>query len=138
MARVVRPGGVVAAYAWDMFGGGFPLEPIRIEMRAMGISPLNPPSVDACRTEAMRDLWRDAGFDAVETREIAVQRTFDDFEDFWTTGLLGTSIRPTIAAMSPPDVDLLKIRVRRRLPTDAAGHITYGSRANAVKGRVSA
>ena len=86
----------------------------------------------------MRDLWRDAGFDAVETREIAVQRTFDDFEDFWTTGLLGTSIRPTIAAMSPPDVDLLKIRVRRRLPTDAAGHITYGSRANAVKGRVSA
>jgi ubiquinone/menaquinone biosynthesis C-methylase UbiE len=27
MSRVVRPGGVVAAYAWDMFGGGFPLEP---------------------------------------------------------------------------------------------------------------
>jgi len=138
MSRVVRPGGVVAAYAWDMFGGGFPLEPIRIEMRAMGISPLNPPSVDACRTEAMRDLWRNAGLDAVETREIAVQRTFDDFEDFWTTGMLGTSIRPTIAAMSSPDVDLLKTRVRTRLPTDAAGHITYGSRANAVKGCVSA
>src|SRR6516225_992274 len=26
MARVVRPGGTVAAYAWDMLGGGFPLE----------------------------------------------------------------------------------------------------------------
>ena len=138
MVRVVRPGGVVAAYAWDMFGGGFPLEPIRIEMRAMGLSPLNPPSVDACRTEAMYDLWRNAGLDAVETREITVQRTFDDFEDFWTTGMLGTSIRPIIAAMSPADVDLLKTRVRTSLPADTAGHITYKSRANAVKGRVSA
>jgi SAM-dependent methyltransferase len=136
MARVVRPGGVVAAYAWDMLGGGFPLEPIRIEMRAMGLPPLNPPSVDASRTEAMRDLWRGAGLDAVETREITVQRTFDDFDDFWTTGMLGTSIRPTIAAMSPADVHLLKARVRTRLPADAAGHITYESRANAVKGRV--
>ena len=26
MARVVRPGGIVAAYAWDMAGGGFPYE----------------------------------------------------------------------------------------------------------------
>ena len=25
MARVLRPGGTMAAYAWDMFGGGFPL-----------------------------------------------------------------------------------------------------------------
>jgi ubiquinone/menaquinone biosynthesis C-methylase UbiE len=24
MARVVRPGGIVSAYAWDMEGGGFP------------------------------------------------------------------------------------------------------------------
>ena len=28
MARVVKPGGTVAAYAWDMLGGGFPQEPI--------------------------------------------------------------------------------------------------------------
>ena len=27
MARVVRPGGLVAAYAWDMYGGGLPLAP---------------------------------------------------------------------------------------------------------------
>jgi len=26
MARVVCPGGIVAAYAWDMVGGGFPYE----------------------------------------------------------------------------------------------------------------
>lgn len=136
MVRVVRPGGMVAAYAWDMFGGGFTLEPLRIEMRAMGVTPMNPPSVEASRIEAMRDLWRGAGLDAIETREITVQRTFADFEDFWTISLLGSSIRPTVAAMSPADIDLLKTRVRARLPADAAGRITYEARANAVKGRV--
>jgi len=37
MARVVRPGGTIAAYAWDILGGGFPLEPIRAEMQALGV-----------------------------------------------------------------------------------------------------
>jgi ubiquinone/menaquinone biosynthesis C-methylase UbiE len=37
MVRVVRPGGIVAAYAWDILGGGFTLEPLRIELRSMGI-----------------------------------------------------------------------------------------------------
>jgi SAM-dependent methyltransferase len=136
MTRVVRPGGMIAAYAWDMFGGGFPLEPIRIEMRGMGITPVNPPSVDACRIAVMRELWTAAGLEAVETQEISVKRTFADFEDFWTTSMLGTSIRPVIAAMSLADVELLKARVRTRLPGDAAGRITYASRANAVKARV--
>jgi ubiquinone/menaquinone biosynthesis C-methylase UbiE len=46
MTRLVRPGGMVAAYAWDILGGGFTLEPLRIELRAMGIKPVDPPSVE--------------------------------------------------------------------------------------------
>jgi ubiquinone/menaquinone biosynthesis C-methylase UbiE len=136
MMRVVCPGGTVANYVWDMLGGGVPLEPIQVEMRAMGVTPLLPPRSDASRMEALRDLWTGAGLDAVETREITVQRTFADFDDFWTTTLLGSSVGPTIAAMAPGDIELLKTRVRSRLPADAAGRITYGARANAVKGRV--
>jgi ubiquinone/menaquinone biosynthesis C-methylase UbiE len=136
MARVVRPGGTVAAYAWDILGGGFPQEPLRIELRAMGITPVNPPSVEASRIDAMRELWRGAGFDAIETREIAVQRTFADFDDFWTTSLLGPSLGPTLAAMSADEIDRFKERVRARMPGDASGRITCSARANAVKGRV--
>lgn len=136
LVRVACPGGTVAAYAWDMLGGGFPLEPIQAEMRAMGLKPVLPPSSGASRMEALRSLWMDAGLDAIETREIAVQRTFPDFDDFWTTGLLASSIRPMIAAMASTDVELLKTRVRARLPADAAGRITCAARANAVKGRV--
>jgi SAM-dependent methyltransferase len=139
MARVVRPGGIVAAYAWDVLGGGFTLEPIRIELRAMGIKPVNPPSVEASRIEVMRDLWTKAGLDAVETRQITVQRTFSNFEEFWAITLSGSpSLRPTLAEMSPADIELFKTKVRARLPADAAGQITYESRANAVKGCVPA
>ncbi len=136
MVRVVCPDGTVATYAWDMLGGGFPLEPIQAEMRAMGLKPVLPPSAGASRIDALRSLWIGAGLDAVETREIAVHRTFADFDDFWTTGLLGASIRPMVAAMASGDVELLKARVRARLPADAAGRITCSARANAVKGRV--
>ena len=137
MARVVCPGGMVATYAWDILGGGFPADPIQAELRAIGRTPLLPPSPEAARIEALHDLWTGAGLAAVETREISVQRTFADFEDFWTTSLLGTSLRPTIAAMSLSDLARLKEGVRARLPADAIGRITCGARANAVKGQVA-
>ncbi len=136
LARVVRPGGTVAAYAWDMLGGGFPHESIHAEMRAMGITPPRPPSAGASRMEALRELWTAAGLGAVATKEIVVQRTFADFDDFWTTSLLG-SIGPTIAAMTAADRERLKTSVRPRLPADAAGRITHSARANAVKGLVA-
>lgn len=136
MARVVRPGGLVAAYAWDILGGGFPQEPLRQELRAMGIEAMTPPSAEASRIDAMRDLWRGARLEAVETHEITVQRTFTDFEDFWEITLLGASVAPTIATMSPAERDNLKRRVQARLPADTAGRITCSGRANAVKGRM--
>src|SRR6516162_7068032 len=67
MTRVVRPGGMVATYIWDMLGGGFPLDPIRIEMSAMGLTVLSPPSLEASRIEVLHDLWTRTGLDAVET-----------------------------------------------------------------------
>jgi SAM-dependent methyltransferase len=136
MVRVVRPGGLVASYAWDMFGGGFPLEPIRLEMNALGLTLPAAPRSDASRMEALRGLWAGAGLAAVETREITVRRTFVDFDDFWTTGLMHASWRAIAVAMPPGDLDVLRSRVRAKLPADAAGRITCGARANAIKGRV--
>jgi ubiquinone/menaquinone biosynthesis C-methylase UbiE len=136
MVRVVRPGGTVAAYVWDMLGGGFPFEPIYAELRAVGVVPPLPPSVGASRADALRDLWTGAGLEAVEVREIIVQRTFSDFDDFWSkTTILGT-MRPSIAAMARDEAERFKERVRARLPPDSEGRITYSARANAIKGRV--
>jgi SAM-dependent methyltransferase len=136
MVRVVSRGGTVAAYAWDIAGGGFPLQPIQTELQAMGIPPVRPPSSDASKIDALQGLWIDAGLCDVETRKIEVQRSFTDFDDFWRVSTLGSSIGPTVASMTPEDLAQLKLRLRARLPSDDAGRITYGAWANAIKGRV--
>ncbi len=136
MVRVVRPGGVVAAYAWDMPGGGFPYETLQVAIRELGIDVPVPPSRDVSRIDAMLELWTAAGLQGVDAREITVRRTFDNFSDYWATILGGASVGARLAAMSAEDIDLLKTRMQQRLPVGADGRITYDSRANAVQGHV--
>jgi ubiquinone/menaquinone biosynthesis C-methylase UbiE len=136
MARVVRRGGQVASYAWDIENGGFPHEPVLAEMRAMGLPPIRPPSFAASRMENLRTLWTDAGLDRIETREITVQRTFTDFDDYWSAALLGASIKATVAAMAPEQLAHLKEKVRTQLGADHAKPVTLSARANAILGWV--
>ena len=136
MARVVCPGGSVSAYAWDIVGGGFPYEILQAAMRELGALVLMPPSPNASRIDTMIELWAGAALKDIETREITVQRSFADFEDYWATVRGGPSVGQGLAAITPENIALLKARVRARLPADAAGRITYSARANAVKGRV--
>jgi ubiquinone/menaquinone biosynthesis C-methylase UbiE len=135
LARVARPGGLVATYMWDMLGGGFPLDPILAETRAMGMLPPRPPQLEASRLEVLHDLWSGAGVTQIETREISVQRTFGDFEEFWLVETKAPSLGPAIAAMTPAEAAGLKRRVQARLASDADGRITCAARAHAIKGR---
>lgn len=136
MVRVVRHGGIVASYTWDILHGGFPNEPLMAAMRETGRAPPLPPSADASRMEALKALWMGAGIGDIETREITVSRTFRDFEDLWSTSTLGTNVRAMIAGMSVDDIELLKARVRTQVSVDASGSITCSARANAIKGIV--
>src|SRR4051812_11834780 len=70
MARVVAPGGIVCAYAWDMTGGGFPYGALLAEMRERGMEVPTAPSADASRIDALRDLWKAAGLVDVDTHVI--------------------------------------------------------------------
>ena len=135
MVRVVSPGGTVATYMWDMLGGGFPLDPVHVEMRAMGLSPPRPSRMDASTMPALQALWTGAGLEAVEMREISVQRTFAHFDEFWKINLEAPSIAPIIATMESADAEALKRRVRERLHEDTAGRIICDARAHAIKGR---
>ena len=91
--------------------------------------------VNKSKMEALQELWRKAGISAIETREISVERTFKDFDDFWSISALGSSVAATLAGISAADVERLKSRVRARLPTGPDGRMTLGARANAIKGR---
>ena len=102
----------------------------------MGLSPTRLPRMEASQIETLRGLWTGAGLEAVETREITVQRTFADFDDFWTSCVRAPSIGPTVGTMSAGDVVKLKDSVRVRVAADSAGRITRTARANAIKGRL--
>jgi SAM-dependent methyltransferase len=134
MARVVARGGIVTSYSWDMPGGGFPYQVLQDEMRAIGVPPPQAPSLDASRLDRLQELWRGAGLRDVETRAITVQRTFDDFEDYWATVLGGPSVAARLAGMPAAQLAGLKARMRELLPADKAGRITCTARANAARG----
>src|SRR5215510_7952281 len=74
MARVVRPGGIVASYTWDILHGGFPNEPLMAAMRETGRPPPLPPSAAASEMGALEKLWVGAGLDEVHRKEITVWR----------------------------------------------------------------
>ena len=61
MKRVIRPGGTVGTYVWDVFGGGMPPEPIFRVLRSLAIEHPLPPRSDASRAEDLLNLWRNAG-----------------------------------------------------------------------------
>lgn len=136
MARVVRRGGSVTAYTWDMHNGGFPYTALRTELEALGVAVPKPPSNDASKPEEMAKLWSDAGLEAVEQRVIEVTRAFAGFEEYWDIVLGGPSVGPKLRELAPNDKERLKARLKARLPADRAGRIAYPARANAVKGRV--
>ncbi len=137
MTRVVAPGGLVSAYGWDM-EGGFPYRHVREELIDMGFATPEPPSRDASRPDVMQGLWQGAELSDIASRVFTVQRTFTDFDDYWTTVTGGPSVSASLRELSAADLARLQQRLRERLAPDAQGRIVYESRANAIKGRVPA
>jgi SAM-dependent methyltransferase len=135
MVRAVRPGGMVAAYHWDMAGGGFPLQPVLDAVRAEGHKSQEPPSTWASALDASERLWREAGLVDVQTRQFEVQRHFDGFDDFWRTTQGSPRLRDLYASLAPDALQRLRERVRRALGVGADGPLVLHARSNAVKGR---
>jgi SAM-dependent methyltransferase len=133
MCRVVRSGGVVAAYHWDIVGGGFPLADIAAEMLELGVPSRVPPSVDASTIEASAALWKQAGLRDVRTCQITVQRAFGSFDDYWKSAEPSKSLRPMFEVMDAEGREQLKANVRRRLHA-GGGSLSVSARANAVCG----
>lgn len=135
MRRVVRPGGLVAAYAWDFDVGGFPLAALNEEMAAMGVPANVPPSKDVSRPDNLRALWVDGGLLDVQMTGLPVTRRFADFEELWAVSQLSAGAGAQIRAMTEAQRQELKERLRARMPLDADGGITSSAFANGIQGR---
>lgn len=138
MVRVVRPGGWVSTYMWDVPSGGTPVHPIYRAMESLGMPSPRPPGAEVSRRDAMQALWENAGLTSIETSVIRIPIVYADFDDFWNSN--SAPVGPqgkAIEKMAPDTREQLRARVREQLPAAADGRIAYESFANAVKGRVS-
>ncbi len=138
MARVLKPGGVAAAYVWDYAG----------EMQMMrtfwdAAADLDPSAraldegvrFPICRPDALQALWHGARLDAPDTRPIDIQTRFRDFDDFWAPFLGGQGPAPSYA-MSLEDAARTRLRelIRSRLIPEADGSLPLTARGWAVRG----
>jgi SAM-dependent methyltransferase len=136
MTRVVKPGGWVATYMWDLPGGGIPIAPMFRALKSLGIA-VPVPGTEVSRRDGMRAVWEKAGLQSIDTRVIRIPVVYADFNDFWQSysvpeGPSGMAVRK----MSPSQIEQLKATLRKELPTGPDGHIAYEAFANAVRGRV--
>ena len=137
-ARVVAPGGVVAAYVWDYADGMTMMRHFwdaatSLDPAAAALDEGRRHSI--CSTGALSDLWTGAGLSDVTTRPIDTTAVFTDFDDYWSPFLGGTGPAPTYVAGLPAEHrDELRDLLRARLPKATDGSIQLLTRALAVRG----
>jgi ubiquinone/menaquinone biosynthesis C-methylase UbiE len=137
MKRVVKPGGTLGTYMWDMLGGGPPQQKLREAAEAMGVTVPSLPGHANSTMEKLNSFFAGAGLDAVSACSIEIEVSYPNFDAYWSSQTaLSNYIVAQIRKMSDRDVDRLRDDLRRHLPTDQSGRITIKARANAVKGRV--
>ncbi len=140
MARVVRPGGVVAAYVWDYAGK---MELMRYFWDAAAALDRAAFNLDEgrrfpmCQPAPLADLFTAAPLRQVEVRPIDVPTQFRDFDDYWSPFLGGQGPAPGYAvSLSEERRTALRERIRASLPVEKDGSIPLVARAWAVCGRV--
>jgi ubiquinone/menaquinone biosynthesis C-methylase UbiE len=135
MARVVRPGGWIATYMWDVPNGGLPMAPFYIAMKSLGIAPPILSGAAISQRAALVALWEKAGLKSIDTRVIRIVTSYSDFDDFWNANTVGIGpLGKTLNEMTPSVREKLRIFMREQLVTSADGRVTYEAFANAIKG----
>ena len=140
MQRVVRPGGVVAAYVWDysdqmqlmryFWDAAVKLDPAAFELD-------EGQRFRICKPESLTKLFENTKLNNIEVRAIDVPTDFRDFDDYWKPFLGGQGPAPTYAMSLSEDRRVaLREEIRANLPIDKNGSIHLIARAWAIRGVV--
>lgn len=132
MARVTRPGGVVAASVWDHGQGRGPHGPFWT-----AALELDPEAVDQSRLAGARpghlvELFEAAGIGDVTGSELHASRDFAGFDDWWGPFTEGIGQATAyLARLDPERREAMRARCRALLPT---GSFTLTAVAWAARG----
>jgi hypothetical protein len=117
MARVTRPGGIVAACVWDFAGGSGPLSAFWSAVRELDPSAEGESGRAGTGEGHLVELLGQAGLDAVEPGKLTVTVPYASFDDWWHPYTLGVGpAGDYVAKLDTPARDALEARCRERLP----------------------
>jgi ubiquinone/menaquinone biosynthesis C-methylase UbiE len=118
MARVTRPGGLVAASVWDHAGGRGPLS-----LFWQAVAELDPEARDESGLAGARDghlaeLFVRAGLREVEPCVLTVRVGYPSFSDWWEPYTLGVGPAGSyVGKLDPQQCERLRARCERMLPS---------------------
>lgn len=117
MARVTRPGGVVAACVWDYGGGQDPLSAFWAAARDLDPTVAGEDDLAGAREGHLAELFDAAGLQSVEATELWVSLEHPSFEAWWEPFTMGVGpAGKYLGGLEAEQRDIVREHARRRLP----------------------
>ena len=136
LARVSRPGGVVAACVWDHGGGRGPLSPFWAVARELDPTVAGETDLFGTHRGQVVALFREALLDDIEEELLSVTVEHARFDEWWEPYTLGVGPPGAyVAGLEPERREELRERCRASFP---AGAFPLTASAWSVRGRVPA
>jgi SAM-dependent methyltransferase len=117
MARVTKPGGVVAACVWDHAGERTPLAVFWTAARQLDAGARDESGLAGAHEGHLGELMREAGVTEIEETLLEVPFGSESFDDWWEPFTLGVGpAGEYLAKLEPDAVGALRDRARELLP----------------------
>jgi SAM-dependent methyltransferase len=134
LARVTRPGGVVAACVWDHRGGRGPLSLFWEAARRLDAAVADESQLAGAREGHLALLFEEAGLEEIEAGTLTVDVAHPSFEERWEPFTLG--VGPAGAHVAGLDQDgQARLREACRAPLPTAPFVVT-AQAWAARGKV--
>jgi SAM-dependent methyltransferase len=133
MARVTRPGGVVAACVWDHAGGRSPVGPFWAALSKLDPDVEDESGYAGAREGHLRELFTEAGLREIEDTALPVHVKHESFDEWWEPFTLGVGPAGVyLTGLEPDRQEELRELARTQLPAP----FTLETRAWAARGVV--
>jgi SAM-dependent methyltransferase len=133
MARVTRPGGVVAACVWDHAGGRGPLAAFWSAVRELDPAAADESGLAGVRDGDLARLFAQAGLTGIQASTLTVRVRHASFGQWWEPFTLGVGPAGAyVASLSPEHQAALREQCRLLLPE---GPVEVSATAWAAIGR---